>query len=196
MRMDKASAAYASVGHPVRRTEDERHLHGAGRFVADIPWPGALHLAFVRSTVAHGVVRAVRAPALAAGESFWTAADLHDLARPIVAKLNRPGFQAAAYPCLATDRVRFVGQTIAAVVASSRARAEDLAEQVEVDIDPLPVIATARAAFAPEAPLMHEGWAGNHFMKFTRTFGDFDGAAARAEVHLTRRYRMERLGIQ
>ena len=62
--MDKASAAYASVGHPVRRTEDERHLHGAGRFVADIPWPGALHLAFVRSTVAHGVVRAVRAPAL------------------------------------------------------------------------------------------------------------------------------------
>ena len=149
MRMDKASAAYASVGHPVRRTEDERHLHGAGRFVADIPWPGALHLAFVRSTVAHGVVRAVRAPALAAGESFWTAADLHDLARPIVAKLNRPGFQAAAYPCLATDRVRFVGQTIAAVVASSRARAEDLAEQVEVDIDPLPVLLPARVVELP-----------------------------------------------
>ncbi|MEI6317233.1 MAG: xanthine dehydrogenase family protein molybdopterin-binding subunit [Pseudomonadota bacterium] len=188
-----AHAAYASVGHAVPRTEDERHLHGAGRFVADIHWPGGLHLAFVRSTVAHGVLRSVRAPALRTGESFWTAADLEDIARPIVAKLNRPGFQSAPYPCLATDRVRFAGQTIAAVVASSRARAEDLAEMVEVDIDPLPPIASARAAFEAGAPLMHEGWSGNHFMKFARTFGDFDAAAARAEVHLTRRYRMERL---
>jgi carbon-monoxide dehydrogenase large subunit len=197
--MDTADAAhtgdpdYTQVGHPVLRAEDERHLHGTGRFVADIAWPGALHLAFVRSTVAHGVLRSVRAPVLGAGESFWTAADLQDVARPIVARLNRPGFQAAPYPCLATDRVRFVGQTIAAVVAASRARAEDLAEQVEVDIEPLPAIASARAAFEPGAALVHEGWSGNHFMTSTRTFGDFDAAVARAEVHLTRHYRMERL---
>jgi carbon-monoxide dehydrogenase large subunit len=186
-------AAYTSVGHPVTRVEDTRHLHGVGRFVADIPCPGASHLAFVRSTVAHGRLRAIRPPALAPGESFWTAADLADVARPIVARLNRPGFQAAPYPCLATDRVRFVGETIAAVVAGSRARAEDLAEQVEVDIEPLPVIASARDAFAPQAPLMHDGWAGNHFMKFTRTFGEFDAAVTGAEVHLTRHYRMERV---
>jgi carbon-monoxide dehydrogenase large subunit len=66
--MDTAEAAhagdpdYTQVGHPVLRAEDERHLHGTGRFVADIAWPGALHLAFVRSTVAHGVLRSVRAP--------------------------------------------------------------------------------------------------------------------------------------
>lgn len=188
-----AQAVHASVGHPVPRTEDERHLLGAGRFVADIHWPGTLHLAFVRSAVAHGIVKSVRSPALRPGESFWTAADLEGLARPIVAKLNRPGFQSAPYPCLATDRVRFAGQPIAAVVAASRARAEDLAEQAEVEIEPLPVIASARAAFEPGAPPLHEGWSGNHFMKFTRTFGEFDAAAARAEVSVSRRYRMERL---
>jgi len=184
---------YTTVGHPVPRSEDERHLNGAGRFVADIAWPGALHVAFVRSAVAHGRLRSVTAPPLAQGESFWTAADLQDVAHPIVAKLNRPGFQSAPYPCLATDRVRFVGQPIAAVVAATRARAEDLAEMAELDIEPLPVIASAQAAFEDGAPLMHEGWSGNHFMKFTRTFGEFDTAVERAEVHLTRSYRMERL---
>ncbi len=194
---DAGSAAdahgYASVGHPVLRSEDERHLRGAGWFVADVACPGALHLAFVRSPIAHGRVKSIAAPPLQAGESFWTAADLADIARPIVARLNRPGFQSAPYPCLATDRVRFVGQTIAAVVAASRARAEDLAEQVEVDIEPLPVVASARAAFDADAPLLHEGWSGNHFMKLNRSFGDFEAAVARAQVHLTRRYRMERL---
>ena len=187
-----ATSDLTIVGQRIGRLEDDRHLHGEGRFLADVALPGTRHVAFVRSAVAHGELRAVRTPTLATGESVWTAADIAAIARPVVAGLNRPGFQRAPYPCLATDRVRFVGQPIAAAIGASPARAEDLAESVELDIETLPVLASARAALDPSAPLLHDGWTGNHFIRLERTVGDFDAAVAAADLHVTRHYRMAR----
>jgi aerobic carbon-monoxide dehydrogenase large subunit len=118
------------IGRSVRRREDERMLRGRARYVDDIAPEGVLHIAFVRSQYARARI-AVR------GDGLITAADLAGRARP-VSLLVPPGVEVAdaAHPLLAEHEVRYVGQPIAAVVAASRAEAEDALERVEVDYEP------------------------------------------------------------
>jgi carbon-monoxide dehydrogenase large subunit len=180
------------VGARVQRSEDERHLHGRGGFVADIALPGLRDLAFVRSPVAHGRLLRVRPPDGARPGEFWTGAELADVARPIVADARHPDWRGSEYPLLADDRVRFVGEPVAAVVAPDRAAAEDLAEQVELEIDELPVVVDPVAALAEGAPRLHGPWPDNRFLRTAADLGDVDGARAAAAVSITRDYVMGR----
>jgi carbon-monoxide dehydrogenase large subunit len=143
------------LGTRVVRVEDPDLLTGKGSYIGNLRVPGLLQGLFIRSTMAHArildvdVTEARRAPGVAA---VYTAADL-----------GLPPFQGfmilnehCARPPLATDKVRFVGEPIALVVAETAAAAADAAELVEVDYEPLPAVADPEAALAPDAPLQFE----------------------------------------
>ncbi|MFD9029672.1 xanthine dehydrogenase family protein molybdopterin-binding subunit [Streptomyces sp. NPDC059567] len=152
------------VGRSVARREDPRLLTGRGRFVDDIELPGMLHAQFVRSTVAHGVITDVdltdvrRVPGVVAA---YTAADLE--MGDITAQLGRPlsEFVPTAMPVLARDRVRYVGEPIAVVVARDPYTAEDGLEAAKVTYESLPPITCEEQALAPGAALVHDEAAHN-----------------------------------
>jgi carbon-monoxide dehydrogenase large subunit len=185
-------AGFSIIGKSVTRVEDARFLRGRGRYIADIRLPGMREVAFVRSAVAHGRIRRLAPPAGLAASEFWTAGELAPLARPVTAILERDSFRRAPYPILADGRVRFVGELIAAVVADTRARAEDIAEHCTLEIDPLPVVVDAKVALGPGAPRLHDAWPDNCYMRIDRAIGDVEGAIRTADIGVTRHYRMGR----
>lgn len=145
------------LGHQVARVEDDPLLRGEARFVADLVVPGPCHAVFVRSPVAHGVIGAVEVGAAAACPGVvgvFTAADL-DL--PGLGEFPPPPGgprPALLRPCLARDRVRFVGDPVAVVVAETPEAAVDAAEHIVVEIDELPPVVDPLAALEADAPLL------------------------------------------
>ncbi|MDP6492772.1 MAG: xanthine dehydrogenase family protein molybdopterin-binding subunit [Acidimicrobiales bacterium] len=128
------------LGNPVLRREDDALVRGQGRYVANVPLEAALHAHFVRSTVAHGTIESIEvddARAMPGVVAVYTVADLGLDDRPVLM-----GFYPAEMkrPFLARDRVRFVGEPIAVVVAESPYLAADAAEMVWADIEPLPPV--------------------------------------------------------
>ncbi|PZW40842.1 xanthine dehydrogenase molybdenum binding subunit apoprotein [Humitalea rosea] len=183
MKQDHAGWIGAS---PLRR-EDARHLRGQGEFVADVVPPGTLEVVFLRSPVAHGLLRGVTRAA-----GVVRAADLPPLTLP-PAGPDMPGFRQAALPPLATDRVRFVGQPIAACLGATRHAAQDLAASLALEIEELPAITDARAALAPGATLLHPAWADNRYAEGQVRAGD--PAGLDAPIRLTRRLRLGRQSV-
>ena len=178
------------VGARARRKEDARLLAGQGQFVGDIKLPNMLEVAFVRSPVAHGRLRAVIKPEGHEAQVFT----MDDLAgvKPIRAVSALAGFKASDQWPLARDKVRQVGETIAMCVAATRAEAEDLAAQVVVEINDLPAVVDmleARSAHPPS--LVHEHWGDNVFLH-TNVRGDIDSIKARADVVVRRQVRTAR----
>jgi carbon-monoxide dehydrogenase large subunit len=140
------------LGHSVLRSEDPALLTGAADFMADLAVGGALHAVFVRSPVAHGLLRGVDPTAAGACpgvHSVWTAAtlDLDD-------QRAFSGEEALSRPLLARDRVRFVGEGVAVVLAGTLAEALDAADCVEVDVDPLPAVTDVVRAASDDAPVL------------------------------------------
>ena len=176
------------VGAPLRRKEDARFLRGRGRFVGDITGPGMLEVAFLRSPVAHAVLRGVAKPP-GREDRVFVAGDLP--IAPIVAHSALPGFRPSEQPALAAGRLRHVGEPIAACVAGSRAAAEDLAGDCALDYDTLPAVVDMLAARAPDAPLLHEDWPDNAFVE-TRRDDDVSHLDALAAAKVTRRLRTAR----
>ena len=159
------------VGTPLRRREDERLLRGLGRYLDDIELPRLAHAAFVRSPHAHARILAIRAPAPGATPALLvlTAAEIGADVRDLpVNGIEGVELADAAHPVLARDVVRYVGEPVAIVVAETRALAEDCAEQVEVEYEPLEPALDPRSA--PEATL-----------RFARTSGDVEAAFATAD---------------
>jgi carbon-monoxide dehydrogenase large subunit len=182
------------IGRPLRRREDPRLLAGAGRYVADLRMPGALHLAFVRSPHAHArVVRVdpAAARALPGVAAVLTAADLD--ARPIAVAFSGEGYHGAPWPPLARDRVRFVGDPVAVVAARDRYVAEDAADLVEVVYEPLPAVVSVEAARAPRAPAVHDAVPGNTYYRLDHRHGDVEAAFAAAAVVVRGTFRHQRL---
>jgi aerobic carbon-monoxide dehydrogenase large subunit len=139
------------VGRPLPRYEDPVLLRGRGRYTADLT-QGARILRFVRSPVARGRILAVNSPP---EMPIITAAVLGDV-RPICPLLDRPDYVPVAQPLLADDRVTYVGEPIAAVIADTAAEAEDLAEEVTIEIAAETPVVTLDQALAPGAPLVHD----------------------------------------
>ena len=162
------------VGRSLRRVEDPSLVTGQGRFTADLP--AALWVRFVRSTVASGrIVRIVAPP----GAMVVTAADLAAV-KPIKPMLHKFNYVPISQTVLATDVVRFVGEPIAAVVASTAQDAEDLADLVEVEIATTPAVVDAVAALAPGAPRVHAEAAGNVAVEGRLKTAEFDATVAAA----------------
>ncbi|QMW65821.1 xanthine dehydrogenase family protein molybdopterin-binding subunit [Mumia sp. ZJ1417] len=172
------------VGSPVRRSEDLPLLTGSGRFVDDIVLPGMTTMVYVRSQAAHATILAIdttEARAMPGVLGVWTAADLADLpAIRSVPTMER-------YP-LAKDAVRFVGEPVAVVVATDRARAVDAAEKVQIDYDPLPVLTTIGEAMSSGAAPIVPGQASNVVIEMALTEDDaqaeIDAAPHVSRLHL------------
>ncbi len=148
------------MGNAVPRVEDPDLVQGKGDYVDDVVVDGALHLAFVRSPFAHARIHVADVELARAAPGVvdvFTAADLDLPPGYLFFEVNA----ACARPPLATDRVRFVGEPVAVVVAETRAQAVDAVELVDVDYDPLPVVVDMEAALAPGAPLQFDAVPGN-----------------------------------
>src|SRR6266436_4934871 len=163
------------VGASLLRKEDERHLHGRGQFVSDIKLPGTMEVAFVRSLHAHARIRSIAVPPDARGRIF-TAADLPRI-QPIRITVQAAGAKAPAWPPLATDKVRYVGEAIAACIAPSRGEAEDLANAVSVDFEGLEAVVDAPQTMHGSRHLIHEHWGDNLYIERVIEGGDIEAAA-------------------
>src|SRR2546430_15090585 len=139
------------LGHAVRRREDPRLVTGTGNYVDDMQPEGCLHIAFVRSTLAHAMIRSLDVEAAAAAPGVVAVLTGADLGLP-----DRVGFPmvaaAMARAPLARERVRFVGEAVALVVAESAGEAADAPELVDLDREPLPALIEPEARRRPEAP--------------------------------------------
>jgi aerobic carbon-monoxide dehydrogenase large subunit len=165
------------IGRAVPRREDERILRGRARYLDDIERPGMLHAAVVRSPFARARIAGMTAPH---GVTMVTAADL-DGTRPLPVQAPHGVTHAdAPHPLLAGAEARYAGQSVALVMAESRALAEDAAELVEVDYEPLDAVIDPRSA--PE-----------ELLRFERTSGDVDGAFAGAARVVRTRHAIPRV---
>lgn len=180
---------HTGVGASLPRKEDDRFLHGRGRYLADIEMPRMLDVAFVRSPLAHAEIVGIEKPE-EAGERVFTAHDMDGVV-PIRPTSNVAGHRIVGSPPMALTRVRFVGEIIAACLAPNRAEAEDLAERVVPDLKELPVVASIDAAMADGAPLVHADWGTNLSME-TRFDSGIEEQVARATVQVTRTLDMAR----
>ncbi|MDQ1503611.1 MAG: aerobic carbon-monoxide dehydrogenase large subunit, partial [Actinomycetota bacterium] len=180
------------LGNAVRRVEDPEILLGRAAYVDDLDIPGVLHLAFVRSTVAHAELLSVdtsEAATMAGVAAVFSAANLDVPVAPGLMVVN-PAF---ARPSLATERVRFVGDVVAVVVAASRAAAVDAAERVVVDYEPLPAVVDPETAAEPGAPPQFEA-VGTNLAAGSRE-GDDDDPLAGADVVVRARFENQRMAV-
>src|SRR5437868_11534612 len=180
----------SGIGASLLRKEDERHLHGRGEFVSDIRWPGWMDVAFVRSPHAHARIRSISVPPEARGRVF-TAADLPRI-KPIRITVHAAGAKTPAWPPLATDKARYVGEAIAACIAPSRGEAEDLANAVEVDFEVLDAVVDAPRDMHGSRHPVHEQWGDNLYVERVVEGGDIESAARAAAITLSRQFRMQR----
>jgi len=184
-----------AVGQPVPRSEDPVLITGKGRFTDDVNLPGQAYCVIVRSPYAHGIIRgidATEARGMPGVLGVYTAADLEaggiGPLPPRQVMNNRDGtpMLSPVRYALAKDKVRHVGEAIAAVIADTGAEAKDAAEAVIVHIEPLPAVTAPRAAAAPGAPQLYDEVPGNVGLDFH--FGDSEAVAAAfaRAAHVTR----------
>src|SRR3977135_2679627 len=181
------------IGQPVRRTEDPMLVRGEGCYTDDIKLTGEAYAVMVRSRIAHGVIKGIDTAAarnMPGVLGVYTGADLaaSGALKCIVPFNNRDGtpMKRPPRPALATDKVRFVGDPVAFVVADTLLQAKDAAEAIEVDIDALPAVVRPEEAARPGAPLIHDEAPGNVALDYH--FGDSDQVAAAfaKAAHVTR----------
>ncbi|HEX4928882.1 MAG TPA: xanthine dehydrogenase family protein molybdopterin-binding subunit [Burkholderiales bacterium] len=187
--MSGEGKAGQGVGARLPRKEDSRHLHGRGTFVPDMILPGQREVAFLRSPLAHARIRAVRKPAGSEGR-VTVREDMREVL-PIVAPSTLPTFKLSEQHPLAYGKVRFVGEPIACCVGRTRAEAEDLAEQVEVDFEELPVLVDALAARREKEVRIHEAWDDNLYLTLSLDNG-FDEQSKKADVVVKREIALSR----
>ena len=186
----------AYVGRPLRRREDFRFLTGKGRYVDDIKLANTLHLAILRSPHAHAIITGVDLSAAKAAAGVRLALAGADLPRKIGSiKPNWviPGTMVPDRPVIAIDRVRFVGECVALVVAETREAAYDALELIDVVYESLPAIVDEVAAIADGAPQLHENVPNNITTYFKTGGGDYAAAARQADQVLRLRLVNNRL---
>lgn len=188
MKEGTLSRKSSLVGASIPRLEDRALVTGKGRFLDDFPVSGGLHGAFLRSQYAHAQIISTSTEAASTMPgvvAIYTARDMA-AALPGGVRLST-GLPSSSIafaldrPVMAEDETVYVGEIIALVIASSRAEAEDAADAIEIDFEPLPVSVDLEAAVAPDGPRAHAKLPHNHLAKFGFSYGDaaaiFKGAA-------------------
>jgi carbon-monoxide dehydrogenase large subunit len=170
------------VGEPVRRVEDKRILTGRGRYIDDLKLSRMVYAAFLRSTLPHARITAIDTSAALDAPGVVAVFSGHDVAAlmhplPIV----MAGMAAPVYHALATDRVRYVGDPVAVVVAATRHEAEDALELIDVSYEPLPTVADSAAALDPSSPPVFDDVEGNVMTADDASFGDVEAAFEAAD---------------
>jgi CO/xanthine dehydrogenase Mo-binding subunit len=172
--------------------EDRRFVTGAGRYVADITPPGTLHVTVVTSPHAHARILSIDAKAALEVEGVSAVLFGSELAARIAPLRQYLDVQNVRWYPLAVDEVRYAGEWVAAVVASDRATAEDAADLVEVDYDPLPVVLDPEEAIRADSPKVHEAHGTNVLTHREFAWGDVEGDFATAAGVATIRARWNR----
>lgn len=172
------------VGTNVRRKEDPRRLRGRARYIADIKRPGMLTAFVVRSSYAHARLLAVKtdkASAMPGVTAIITFKDIEGV-KPIPMRLEPSEnlYRALQRP-LASDRLRYVGEPIAVVVAESRYLAEDAAAEIDIEVEELDAVADVRQAISSGAPQLHDQLAANIAERFAMKTGDIAAGMSEAE---------------
>ncbi|HEV8357218.1 MAG TPA: molybdopterin cofactor-binding domain-containing protein [Gemmatimonadales bacterium] len=185
-------------GSGIKRREDPRFLTGRGSFVDDLKLPGLTYAAILRSPHAHARLKRVEtAAAKAAPEvlAVYTGQDIKDKAGPVPCAWNVPNcdLKIPAHPLLAWEKVRYVGDGVAMVVATSRAAARDALELIEADYEPLPAVVSPEAATRPGAPALHPEVPNNIAFTWVVSGGDAEAAFRSAEVKVSQRIVQQRL---
>jgi len=170
------------IGRRLLRQEDPRLVTGRGAYVTDLVLPGTLHMALLRSPHAHALITHVdadRARRVAGVVAVFTADDIHDVG-PLPVLAHPPGQRQTGFPVLPADRVRYVGQPLAAVLAETRYAAQDGVDALDVTYDPLPVVSDVTQAMAPGAPKLYDDWPDNVVVSREIGSGDPDTVLATA----------------
>jgi carbon-monoxide dehydrogenase large subunit len=188
------------IGRRMTRVEDGPLLRGQGRFVDDLDIPGALHVAFLRSPLAHGWLKGIdasAAKALAGVHAVLTFADLRPLLTSDRIPLELPSgairFHVDPF-ALAKDEVTYVGEPVAMVVAESRRIAEDALALIALDLEPLPAVTDPFAGLEPGAPKTRMDCPDNLVARQSIDYGDVDGAFTKAAFRLKERFRLHKGG--
>lgn len=194
------------LGKPIKRREDPEFLRGEAQFTADITLPDLLHMAILHSSEAHAMIKNIDTSAaekMPGVVKVITGADTSQiLPLPCIWK---PGGVESFFPphpygvpgaqtVLATDRVRYVGDQVAVVVAETRQQAYDALAGIKVDYEPLPIVIDPEVAMQPDAPQLHETVPNN--LNTHMTHGDreaTESAIAAAEVVVKQRLRNQRV---
>jgi aerobic carbon-monoxide dehydrogenase large subunit len=183
------------IGARVKRVEDPRLLTGQGAFAADRSVPGTLHLVLRRSEHAHATIVAIDTAAAAAVPgvvAVLTAADLAGLVAPLRATSRMRNYHATEFFPLARGTVRYVGEPVVAVVADSRAVAEDAGELVDITYAPLPPVTDPEDAARSDAQILHEEAGTNILLQREFSRGDVAAEIAAAAVRVSGRFRFRR----
>lgn len=189
-----------TFGVSVPRLEDNSLLRGQGRFVDDIRLENTLEAAFVRSSHAHATIKSIDASAALAVEGVLAVYTLADLLPHVTTHLLAVGLPSPSYrqivdrPILADGEVVYVGEPIAVVIATSRYIAEDAANLVEVDYDPLPAVSHTRDALDPDSPRVHTDSPHNLVAEFSLSYGEIDTVFASAPRRLSQTFSLHRGG--
>jgi len=192
--MTAGAASERLIGRRLLRQEDPRLLTGKGAYVTDLALPAMLHMAVLRSPHAHAriahvdVDRARRVPGVV---SVFTADHLRDVG-PLPVLAHPPGQRQTDFPVLPADRVRYVGQPLAAVVAETRYAAQDGVDALAVTYDPLPIVTDVAQATSPGAPKLYDDWPDNVVVSREINSGDADAVLATATTVVEARFTMPR----
>ncbi|HEV2341877.1 MAG TPA: xanthine dehydrogenase family protein molybdopterin-binding subunit [Candidatus Acidoferrales bacterium] len=184
------------IGKPMKRKEDPRLIQGLAHYVDDIQLAGMLYMAVVRSPYAHAKIRSVnvsKAKAAPAVLAVFTGDDIRGAIGPVPCAAQIPDMKPAVRHALATDKVRFVGEPVAIVVANDRYAARDAVDLVEVDYDPLPAVVDPEKAIAKDAPKLYDDFSDNVSYRWELEGGDVKGAFAKADKIIKERMVNQRL---
>lgn len=186
------------VGASIKRREDPRLVTGTGRYVDDLSQTAVLHMHVVRSSEAHARILGIdtaRAREADGVVAIFTGKDLKpDFGAPLpvtvtfVPEKKYPN----QYP-IAVDKVRYVGEPVAVVVATSRAAAQDAGERLDIRYESLPPVTDIEKAIEKDAPVLHEDLGSNLSYDVKRSVGDIDAAFKEAEVKISQRLIQQRL---
>lgn len=193
---DPRSGPAPWIGQSMRARETLRPIRGLTHYVDDLALPGALHVAVVRSPIAHGRIRRIaldaarRAPGVAA---VVTGADIAGRARGFPVNVQEgAAVTAVPHPMLAVDRVRYAGEPVVAVAAETPAAAVDAAALVQIEYDELPAVTDLRAALGGPVAV-HDAAPDNALLRWRRTHGDVNGAIASAARVVRARFQIPRM---
>jgi carbon-monoxide dehydrogenase large subunit len=189
------------LGQRIKRTEDPRLLTGQALFVDDVQIPGMLHAAFLRSDYAHARVLSIDVSAARVRPgvvAVYTAEDMGDAWRPSPPNVSPPpGMEGVTFHSrtpvpLVKDKVRHAGEALVMVVAESRYIAEDAAEDIWAELEPLDAVVDLEKALGPDAALVHDDLDSNLAAHLAQEKGDYDAAREQADLVVKRRIAIDR----
>lgn len=173
-----------SVGARIKRREDPGLMRGLGQYVDDVKPPELLHVAILRSPHGHARIKSIDTAAARQHPgvvAVFTGEDLRDQIGTLPTTADNPTLRIPKHYVLAVDKVCYVGEGVAAVVAEGRYRARDAIDLIGVEYEPLPAVTDPEKALAPGSPVIHSEWPDNLAFRWEQAQGDVEKAFKRAD---------------